>query len=106
MVIRIWIYRVDLEKAPSFEEFQQQVGLPMVASQPGCLRVEFSRRYAEESADEQPGQSEYTMISRWESREKLDAALASPEWRDELLLFQAQHFSDKPGLLSHYEQLI
>src|SRR5689334_10935397 len=105
MVIRVWTYRVAADKAQEFEDFERQAGIPMVSSHLGCLRVEFFKRYAEESANEQPGQVEFTMISKWESREQLEAALATTEWKEEIKLFQSKHFSDIPGVTRHYEQV-
>lgn len=105
MVIRVWIYRVAADKAQEFEDFERQAGIPMVSSHPGCLRVEFFKRYAEESANEQPGQVEFTMISKWESREQLATALATTAWKEEIKLFQSKHFSDIPGVTRHYEQV-
>ncbi len=104
MVIRVWTYRVEAEEAERFEEFERQFGLPMVQTQEGCLGVEFFRQYDAEAKSE-ADQSDYCMISRWDSRPSLEAALASTAWREEIALFQAQRFSDKPGTLRHYEQI-
>jgi quinol monooxygenase YgiN len=105
MVIRVWIYRVSSDKAQQFEEFERQVGMSMISSHPGCLRVEFFKRYDEENASEQAGQVEFTMISKWESREQLEAALATNEWKEEVKLFRSKQFSDIPGVTRHYEQV-
>ena|SRR5947209_189856 len=102
MVIRLWTYSLAAHEAGRFEEFERQYGVPMVQSQPGCLGIEFFRSTS--LPGEAPkDQLEYIMISRWENPEILGAALATPAWKDEIKLFQAQHFSDQPGTLRHFE---
>lgn len=101
MLTRIWNYRTAWENVSTFEAFEQNFGLPMIIGQPGCLGVELIRRKPE--GDQKSEQAEYCMISRWESYEYLQQALASPIWKEEIELFLAQGFGEGNGFTVVYD---
>ncbi|MDB5081684.1 MAG: hypothetical protein JWP00_3608 [Chloroflexi bacterium] len=100
MLIRIWNYQTARENVAHFEAFEQNYGLPMVSRQPGCLGVELVRK-RHEGQPEGPN-AVYCMISRWESYELLQTALASQTWREEIELFLAQGFGEGNGVTYVY----
>lgn len=104
MVVRLWIYKTAVVNATRFEKFEQAVGVPMMLSQKGCLGVELMRLRTEAS-DEQ-GLAEYTIISRWQSWELLQAALQSSDWQDEVGVFLAQGFGEGNGTIKHYDEVV
>jgi hypothetical protein len=103
MVIRQWIFTTAAENAERFEAFEYKYGLPMVQGQLGCLRVEFFCRRPEENSND--SLVEYTMISAWESWKKLQTALQSQSWREEVALFLTQGFGEGNGTVSHFDQI-
>lgn len=105
MIIRLWTYKVERTKTQKFEEFERQFGVPMVQNQAGCLGVEFFRStsISDDGDLDNNAQVEYVMISRWESKDNLELALASQEWRDEIALFLSQQFGEQNGVLRHFE---
>ena len=103
MLTRIWNYQTALENVPAFERFEQNFGLPMISGQPGCLGVELIRKRPE--GGKKPEVAEYCMISRWESYELLQTALASSVWRDEIELFLAQGFGEGNGITYVYQMV-
>src|SRR4051812_37852954 len=96
MLTRIWNYQTALENVPTFEAFEQNYGLPMIISQPGCLGVELIRRRSE--GEQAETVAVYCMITRWENYELLQAALSSTSWREEIELFLAQGFGEGNGV--------
>ncbi len=100
MFTRSWTYTLPEVDATRFEQFEQQFGLPMIRSQKGCLGVELIHRPAA------PGMLEYVMLSRWQSLELLEAALASDEWREEVKLFLAQNFGEGNGKTAIYDSTL
>jgi heme-degrading monooxygenase HmoA len=101
MFVRIWTFSPRPENAARYEEFARQVAMPMVRNQPGCLGVELFRR-----SDGATGKAEYVMISRWESREILQAALNSTAWKEEVQLFLEQDFGGENGSAQHYDPVV
>lgn len=101
MLTRIWNFQTAVKNVPAFERFEQNFGLPMIIGMPGCLGVELIRRRSPEGKD--PGMAEYCMISRWESIELLQTALASTTWKEEIELFLAQKFGDGNGYTVVYD---
>src|SRR4051812_37665134 len=101
MLIRIWNYQTAIENVPALEKFEQNFGLPMIIGTPGCLSVELIRRIFPEVED--PNIAEYCMISRWETRELLETALASNTWKEMIKLFLSQGFGEGNGYNILYE---
>lgn len=80
-----------------FEDFEKREGIPMMQNQVGCQGVEMFCRLSE-------GETlEYSLLSRWENMELLQAALTSQSWQDEVQLFLAQDFGEGNGTIVHYE---
>jgi hypothetical protein len=107
MVTRIWNYRTAWENVEAFEAFEQNFGLPMITGQAGCLGVELIRRKPEggQELSQAAAQAEYCMITRWESYDFLQEALASQTWKEEIELFLSQGFGEGNGFTVVYDRV-
>ena len=103
MLTRIWNFQTALENVPTLEAFEQNYGLPMITSQPGCLGVELLRRRPEIGQAETV--ADYCMIIRWESYELLQSAITSTSWREVIELFLSQGFGEGNGVNFVYDMV-
>lgn len=73
-VLRTYRVRVRPDKVKAYEDFERTEGVPMVIAQPGCIRAGFGRV-------EEAGEPTYVFFSLWRSRDDMERARATPEWK-------------------------
>ena len=78
MIIRMFDTAVDPEDVERGKEIFRRSVKPMFESLKGCLSVDFLLGLEEHSG----GLVDVAAISRWESREAIDAAMGTDEYRD------------------------
>lgn len=75
MYVRMFLSAVDPADVPEFRRtFSEQIA-PVLARQPGCESIELLANVEKNAG----GLVEGVALSRWRSREELEAALALPE---------------------------
>jgi heme-degrading monooxygenase HmoA len=73
-IVRFIVVKTTPDKAATIEKMWNQECGPLMLKRPGCISEELVRCF------EDPG--EYISISEWESRQAIDAYLASPEHQE------------------------
>ena len=73
-IVRFIVVKASPDKAPEIERLWKQECGPLMIKRPGCLSEELLR------CVEDPG--EYISVSEWESRQAIDAYLASAEHQE------------------------
>ena len=95
-LIRSYRSRVDPDRIPEYESFEKNVGVGMVAKQPGCLHVAFGRVV-------EASEPTYVFLSVWRDRESLERARATPAWKDAVRGLVEQNFERSPGIGEHVD---
>ena len=73
MIVRVFRAQIHAGRERDFERFVDELGMPTVRRQKGCVEAFVGRQFG--------GGSEFIIVSRWESLEALQR-FAGPRWQD------------------------
>jgi quinol monooxygenase YgiN len=95
MIVRVFRARIHEGKEDDFQRFVLETGVPMTKAAEGCTHVTVGKS--------QSGQSEFVVISHWDSVEALQT-FAGPNWQEAVVLPEEEHMLDSV-ICDHYESL-